>query len=268
MEYLLRFQILTTLLLASGIYCSLSTRILAQSVDNPKSSPTPELRTTDELLNQTCNFLKEQQSFTVEIDINYDNLINSGEKVQYSAYQKVWVDKPNKLRSDYVGDERHTQFYYDGKSFTLFSPDLNLYGTKIAPSNFDEVVNVIDEKYGITIPLSNLFISDPCKAINNNIQQSLFIGTNLVNRVESYHILLTTTDKYFQLWISKAEKPVLLKAIITYKNLPGSPQYTALFSQWDFNSSITSDTFTFIPPEKASKIEFLPPQNIIDYSEQ
>lgn len=256
MKSLLKLWIPATLLLTPGI--------LAQESGESPNFPTTELTTTKELLNKTCNFLKEQKSLTFETDITYDNIIDSGEKVQYSAYQKVWVNKPDKLRSDYVGDERHTRFYYDGKSFTLFSPDLNLYGTKTAPSTLDEVINTIDKKYGITIPFSNLFISNPCAAINSDIQNSLFIGTNLVDRVESYHILLMTTDKDFQLWISKDEKPVLLKAIITYKNIPGYPQYTAVFSQWNFNPSINTNTFMFTPPENASKIEFLLPENVIN----
>lgn len=89
-------------------------------------SPTPLTRagskTVGELLNQVCDFLKAQQTFTVEMDVTYDNVLESGAKVQYSGYQKVWVRKPDRLRSDYIGDERQTRFYYDGKSFSLFTP--------------------------------------------------------------------------------------------------------------------------------------------------
>lgn len=82
----------------------------AQNTSSPKPLPREKLKTTDELLNQVCNFLKAQPSFTVEMDVTYDNVLESGAKVQYSAYQKVWVRKPDRLRSDYVGDERETFF--------------------------------------------------------------------------------------------------------------------------------------------------------------
>lgn len=35
---------------------------------------------------KTCNFKKEQPSFTVEIDIIDDSFINSGERVQFGVY--------------------------------------------------------------------------------------------------------------------------------------------------------------------------------------
>lgn len=75
-------------------------------------------------------------------------MLDSGGKVQYSAYQKVWVQKPNRLRSDYVGDLRTTRFYYDGKSFTLYAPNLNYYSTKAAPATLDAVLDQVEDKYG------------------------------------------------------------------------------------------------------------------------
>ncbi|MGH2415933.1 MAG: DUF2092 domain-containing protein [Microcystaceae cyanobacterium] len=256
---MLSIRVLLPLLLGLATPFIKIATISAQSTPSPTSLPSIRLKTTDELLNQVCNFLKAQQSFTVEMDVTYDNVLESGEKVQYSAYQKVWVRKPDRLRSDYIGDERQTRFYYDGKSFTLLTPDLNVYATKEAPSSLDEVVGNIEDNYGITIPMSNLVVSNPCTVIQSEFQKSLFVGTDMVNRVESYHILLVGQDRDAQIWIGKGEPPLLLKAIITYKNLPSSPQYTALFSDWNFNPSIPDNTFIFTPPEGALVIEFLTP---------
>lgn len=261
MKQQLSVKILTTLWIAGTIFFGIPWLSLAQ--DSSPALPSTGLKTTDELLDEVCSFLKEQKSFTVEIDINYDNVLTTGEKVQYSAYQQVWLNKPAQFRSDYLGDERHTQFYYDGKSFSLYNPDLNFYSTKEAPPTMDEVVDNIDEKYGITIPLSNLFVSDPCAAVESDLQKSLFIGNDLVNREETYHILFIGEERDFQIWVSKGEEPTLKKLLITYKNLPGSPQYTAVFSNWNFNPSIPTDTFTFTPPEDAVPIEFLPPEEYL-----
>jgi len=39
------------------------------------------------ILNRTCNFLKAKQAFTVDVYIVYDNVLDSGAKIQFSAYQ-------------------------------------------------------------------------------------------------------------------------------------------------------------------------------------
>lgn len=243
-----------TFLMGLGVSLPTVSPVFAQ---NSTSSP-QNLKTTEKLLTQVCDFLKAQQAFTVEIDVTYDNVLESGEKVQYSGYQTLWVRKPDRMRSDYTGDERVTRFYYDGRSFTLFTPPLNVYATKQAPANLDDVVEQIEENYGITVPMSNLLLSDPCEGIAAERQNAIFIGNNLVNRQETYHILLTGEERDIQLWISKTEPPLIQKGIINYKTLPHSPQYTVLFSNWNFQPTLTEDLFIFTPPQDAVGIEILP----------
>lgn len=237
---------------------------LAQAPAAPSgqpSSPNPTesgLMSTNQALDQVCDFLKAQPSFTVTMDVTYDNVLASGSKVQYSAYQNLWVQKPDRLRSDYVGDQRVTRFFYDGKSFTLQAPQQNYYATKPAPATLDAVLDQVDQKYGITIPMSNLMASDPCADIKADVQRTIFIGNDMVNREEMYHILAIGTERDYQMWVTRDEPPLIRKAIITYKTLPGAPQYTTVLSNWNFKPRISEETFTFSPPANAQKIEFQP----------
>jgi hypothetical protein len=261
---MLKFFLISSLLLVCATPMASGIGVLAQT-PTPSSSQADtntNLATTNQVIDQVCDFLQAQQSFTVDIDITYDDVLDSGNKVQYSAYQSVSVQKPNRLRSDYVGDERNTRFYYDGTSFTLYAPDLNYYSTKAAPNTLDAVLAQVEEKYGITIPMSNLVASNTCADMKSNVQQTMFIGVDMVNRVPMNHILLIGNDRDYQIWVTKDKQPLLSKAIITYKNLPGAPQYTALLSNWNFNPQIPAETFTFTPPADATKIEFLPVESL------
>ena len=259
---LLSTRILTSLFVTCTIPFISASKILAQTPASSSKLPSTGLKTTDQILNQVCNFLEDQKSFTVEMDLVYDNVLDSEAKVQYAAYQKIWVSKPNQLRSDYIGDERNTSFYYDGDHLTLQNTDLDLYATKPAASSIDEVVKNVETKYGFTIPMSNLFVNDPCAKVTSDIQKSVFIGSNIVNREPAYHILFIGKDRDWQIWVSRDQQPLPMKVVITYKKLPGTPQYTAVLSKWDFDPQIPADTFTFEPSEDDIGIEFLPKDNI------
>lgn len=234
----------------------LAQKIQAQNSPSTATEETP--MTTEELLTQVCDFLKTQQSISVEMDITYDNILTSGAKVQYSGYKTVSVQRPNMVRVDTVADQGNRSFYYDGKSITLFSPTLKVFASQEAPANIDEMLNTIEEKLGFTIPMSNLFTSDPCAMLDDITEEPLYIGSNLVNREETDHILIVTDDWDGQLWISQDEPPLVQKSIVTYKNLPNSPQYTVLFSNWNFKPSFTPDTFTFTPAQDNFKVQILP----------
>lgn len=250
----LRILLTCSLFITSSF--ELAAKIQAQTVPVMPTEETPI--TTEELLTQVCDFLKGQQFISVEMDITYDNVLTSGSKVQYGGYKTVSVQRPNMVRVDTVADQGNRNFYYDGKTITLFSPTLKVFATKEAPANIDEMLNTIEEKLGFTIPMFNLFTSNPCAVLDNTVEEPLYIGSNLVNREETDQILIVTADWDGQLWISQDETPLVKKAIVTYKNLPNAPQYTVLFSYWNFKPSFAPDTFTFTPGQDNFKVQILP----------
>ncbi|KGF73930.1 hypothetical protein DO97_06205 [Neosynechococcus sphagnicola sy1] len=219
-------------------------------------NPSPDAR-ANQIFSQTCNFLKAQKFFSFDLDITYDNVLNSGQKVQYSAYQIVKVRKPNSLQVDYKGDQRNTRFYYDGKTFTWLNTDDNLYATQPAPATIDDTVALLETQYGITLPLSNLVVSDPCKIIRGNIEHIEYVGSGFVNRTPAHHLFITGKDRDWQLWVREGEKAIPLKIVITYKDQPSQPQYTAIFSNWNSNPTIPKNSFSFVAPPDAGQINFL-----------
>jgi hypothetical protein len=232
--------------------------VLAQIPTLPPDRPAIHPKTARQVVEELCTNLKSQRSFTVDMDVTYDDVLDSGSKVQYSAYQNLWVRKPDRLRSDYIGDERVTRFFYDGKTFTLEDLARDLYVTKPAPNNLDEALDRVEEKYGITIPMSNLVANDPCADILNDVTRIVFVGNDMVDAEPMYHILLIGSDRDFQIWVTRDANPLLRKVVITYKTLPGSPQYTAVLSDWKLNPNIPADTFTFKPMGDSIGIEILP----------
>lgn len=50
-------------------------------------------------------------------------------------------------------------------------------------------------------------------------------------------------------------RPVPRKFVTTYKDEPDSPEYTAIFSHWDFMTPLPDSVFKFEPPPGASKIK-------------
>ena len=60
----------------------------------------------------------------------------------------------------------------------------------------------------------------------------------------------------WQLWVSIGDKPLPLKFLLTYRRMPGEPQFATLF-EWDVAAKVAEDAFAFKPPADAKKIDFL-----------
>jgi hypothetical protein len=63
----------------------------------------------------------------------------------------------------------------------------------------------------------------------------------------------------WQIWIEDGKQLVPRKIVITYKTMPGSPQFTAVLSEWDLKTRLPESIFTAdIPADQGiTKIEFL-----------
>lgn len=60
-----------------------------------------------------------------------------------------------------------------------------------------------------------------------------------------------------QAWIKAGERPVFCKIVFTQTDEPGSPQFIAVFSDWDFGPRLRDAYFEPELPDGAVKAEFL-----------
>ena len=62
----------------------------------------------------------------------------------------------------------------------------------------------------------------------------------------------------WQVWIADGPQPLLRKIVITFKDEPQSPQFSATIRKWDLAPRLSPQIFVFDPPEGAREIEFIP----------
>ncbi len=209
------------------------------------------------ILKKMSDYLKNARGFSFHADISFDEVLPSGLKLQFSATNKISVRRPNRVHAAYNGDLDKRRFWYDGKTVTLLDTEENLYSSFTAPPEIDAAMDFAIERYGLSVPLADLVYSDPYQILIENVRQGFFVGPSTVQGVYCFHLVFVQDTIDWQIWIEVGNRPVPRKAVITYKNQPGSPQYTALLSDWDFTSPLPDSLFKFQPPEGAEQIDIL-----------
>jgi hypothetical protein len=237
--------------------CFLATGLSFPAEGLAEDPPAVEAR-VDRLLRATSEYLKEARSFTFHAEITTDDVLPTGQKIQFGTSYDAAVRRPDRIRTHFRGDLRNTTSYYDGKNFTVMNHDKNLFATWKAPGSIDNLIAKIEEKLGINIPLSSLFLSDPYKDWKNGIEVGTYAGEHLVFGVPCHHLVLTQGEVDAQVWIEESTQLVVRKVVLTFKAIEGSPQLTALLTDWDFSPKLPDLIFDFVPPEGSSRIEFLP----------
>jgi len=157
---------------------------------------------------------------------------------------------------DYVSDQKSRRFIYDGKNFTVYSPMLGFYATAAAPGTNREVLDTIYNRFGIALPLEDLFRwGDGANADRIQALKSAYeVGSATVDGVATDHFAFRETDVDWEVWIQKGDQPLPRKVVIVDRSDPARPTFTARLS-WQVNPTFTDADFTFVPDANAKKIQ-------------
>ena len=216
--------------------------------------------TANRILWQMGSYLSGYTQFSFRAFVVYDTISETGQIIEYGGQSSVFVQRPDRLVAMFDGDERHSKVLFSDSSFKMIDLDKRLYTITPTDPNIDDALDVVFDKYGITVPISDFVYSNPYKNLIENARSGYFIGIHNVDGVKAHHLVFTQDEIDWQIWIKEGPNPVPLKIVVDYKIAPGSPRYSARFTDWNFNPQISDHFFDFLPPSDASEVSVLPIQ--------
>lgn len=203
-------------------------------------------------LKRASEFLQTLKAFSVRIDSTTDEVLEDGLKVQLGSIADISVIRPNRLRVDVVADDRQRQFYYDGKTLTLYAKPLNYYASVKAPETIKEMLDFAETKYGLEWPLADLLAPE---SLARNVKSGMDLGKSRVAGVVCDHYVFRQDDIDWQIWIQEGKIPLPRKIVITTKGVEGAPQHASVLS-WNLSPRLRESAFRFAAPKSAQKIVF------------
>ena len=200
-------------------------------------------------------FLRDQQKFTVRATATTDDLLSSGQKVQFSGTMDMMVRRPDRLRADIRGDRRDEHLYYDGKTFTIFGERVGYFASFAAPPTLAELKTETEKRTASTCrwPTSSTGArsrTGPRRSPRRPRSASPPSKGPPATTTPSGR--RTSTGRSGS---SRGRKPLPRKLVITTTGDKSRPQHSAVMS-WDLSPQLGEELFTFVPPPEAHKIDF------------
>jgi hypothetical protein len=202
--------------------------------------------------------LKQIKSFSIEASDTIDDVLDTGQKVQYSHTRSITVTRPDKLVIKSSGDLMNNEVWKDGKTVTILDRDHSVYAQVKDPGSIDEMMDMLVDQFGVTVPLADLLSHDSAKVLLGKVETGTYVGLHQVDGQKCHHVAFTREDLDWEAWVTAGEEPRLRKLVITYKDLDSAPQYTLLIKTADVLESVPAKVFQFHPPEGFQKIRLLP----------
>lgn len=182
-----------------------------------------------------------------------DVVTETGQRIQLDGTTKYKLRKPGFV-IDYDSDLKKRRFIYDGKTFTVYSPNTGYYSTVPAPPTNKETLAEIYNKRGIALPLEDLFRwTDPSHQKEVGLRSGYQVGTATLDGVATDHYAFREKDADWEVWIQQGDKPLPRKVVIVDRGDSERPTFTANLD-WEVNPTFTNADFTFVPDADAKHI--------------
>ena len=199
-------------------------------------------------------YLTSLNSLKIATDGTLDLVTKNGQRLQMDGSTEYEVKKPGFVIK-YTSDKKDRNFYYDGKQFTVYSPNMGFYATVPAPPTNREVLDTIYDKYGIRLPLEDLFRWNDAENAQRveKFRSAMDLGTVTLDGVKTEHYAFREPDVDWEIWIDQGDKPLPRKLSIVDRTDPARPAFTTRL-KWTVNPSLPASDFTFVPGQGAMKI--------------
>ena len=236
--------------------------VLAQqsSASTAQVAPPPHATEVEEdalkALRRMGAYLETLKTFGITANTSLEVVTVDGQRLQLDGVTTYKVRRPNGFVIELKSDIKNRTFVYDGKTFTVYAPELKYYATVDAPSTNIATLDKIYDKFGIALPLEDLFHWNGEQTREAKLLSGFVVGPATIDGVPTEQYAFREKDMDWQIWIQKGDRPLPKKLVIIDRTDEAAPTYTARLT-WVENPPLTQQDFTFTPASGAKPIKFM-----------
>jgi hypothetical protein len=238
---------------------SLAVLTLSATFSTEVRAQTPPVNpAATQILQGMTDYLGSLQQFSVHTQNTLEDVLDSGHRVDFDISANVIISRPNKLHAERKGDLVDQVFYYDGKTLALHNPSDKVYATEPAPGTIEELLDHVRETLGLTIPVADLVYRNAFPLLIQDVDFAQVVGKAVISGVKCDHLVFSRPGVDFQVWVADSGEPLPYKYVVTDTGTSALLSVTTVMSNWNTAPAEADSRFTFVPPQEAKRIAFMP----------
>jgi hypothetical protein len=210
-----------------------------------------------QLLKRMTDYLGDLDRFSLDTDNMLEDVLVTGQKIQYDFTSSVRIQRPDRLQAERTGDLLRQLLVYDGATLTIYNPEDGYYAKAAAPDNIDGVLHFARDTLDIVPPVGDIVFTNAFDLLTASVTSGFVVGKSMVGGVRCDHLAFRTPVVDWQIWIADGDQPLPYKYVLTTMDDPAHPQYLVLMSNWNVAPDFDAAMFQFTKPADATEIDFL-----------
>jgi hypothetical protein len=204
-----------------------------------------------------AQFLANAPRFQVSLRSGYDVVQPSGQKIAFHEDRVITVSRPDRLRIEGTrSDGAKALTVFSGKEIVLLDYASKVYARAPQPGALDQTIVYFVRDLGMRLPLAAMLLSRLPAELQERVRSVDYVELTAVDGIPAHHIAARTDTVDAQFWVTDGAQPLPRRVVLTYKNEPGQPQFSADFSKWNLVPAIDDALFAVQAPQELQKVAF------------
>ena len=195
--------------------------------------------------------------FALDVEMGHEVLQPNGQRLEFGSHISGTFRRPGEGRVRFDTREgENASIVMDGETVSVFSTrdDRMIYDSAAQPGDINATFNRLTAILGTNDQLRGFFSMNLTERLAGMVTSGQYLGESTIAGVLCDHLALRSESEDVQLWVTKGDRPVPRRLVVTYRDLEGQPRFWAQFESWDFAPKLAGDTFEFSPPDHAERV--------------
>ena len=210
-------------------------------------------------LGRMSAYLRSVRTFQVVMATQKDDVDIYGQLITLNGKTTYRVKSPDAFNIYVNEPAKRRQYFYDGKTLTIYDPKTGYYTHFAAPATIRETLDMAAASFGVRVPLDDLFHWDQGDAQTSKLTSGHYVGVATLEGQNADQYAFRQAGVDWQIWIARGDKPVPLRVVIVASDDPARPQFQADL-WWKIDPQFAGGTFLFTPPPGARSIPIVTPR--------
>jgi hypothetical protein len=212
-----------------------------------------------DILKASCSRLAAASTMRFTAVVEYESPSRLGPPLVYTTKSEVTLQRPDKLRVVTPADGPASEFYYNGKTMTAFSPAENLVAVAEAPPTIDAALKAAFDSAAIYFPFTDVMVADPYKDLSDGLILAFYIGqSQVVGGTTTDMVAFANDNVFLQIWIGVEDKlPRMIRGV--YRADLAHLRHQLELSDWRLDVAVPEDAFASTRAINANPIPFAHP---------
>lgn len=210
-----------------------------------------------QILRGMTDYLGGLESFSMHTENSFENVLDTGQKIQYDFASSVVIQRPDKLRAERMDGNVRQDLVYNGETLTVYHGAKDFFAVMSVPDNLDDTLSFSRDALDLVPPAGDMIYTNAYELLTAGVTSGFVVGKAVIGGISCTQLAFTTPVVDWQVWVADGGKPLPVKYVLTTRDDPAQPQFIALISNWNTDPMIPDGLFELKVPATATEIEFV-----------